>query len=35
MKDSVRVLVGGVLGFLLALAFIITGSAVSTLLHAK
>ena len=33
MKNSVRVLLGGVLGFLLALAFIITGSTLSTLTH--
>lgn len=33
MKDSVRVLLGGVLGFLLALAFIITGSTIATLTH--
>jgi len=33
MKNSVRVLLGGVLGFLLALAFIITGSSIATLTH--
>jgi len=33
MKNSVRVLLGGVLGFLLALAFIITGSSIAMLTH--
>lgn len=33
MKDSVRVLLGGALGFLLALAFILTGSTIATLTH--
>jgi len=33
MKDSVRVLLGGVLAFLLALAFILTGSTIATLIH--
>lgn len=33
MKNSVRVLIGGLLGFLLALAFIITGNTIATLTH--
>jgi len=33
MKDSVRVLLGGVLGFLQALAFLITGSTLANLTH--
>ena len=33
MSDRLRVLLGGVLGFSLALAFILTGGFVSTLLH--
>ncbi len=33
MKERVRVLIGGVLGFLLALTFIITGSTISTWVH--
>ncbi len=33
MRDGVRVLLAGLLGFLMALAFVITGSTVSTLTH--
>jgi len=33
MKDSVRVLLGGIIGFLVALAFIITGNTIATLTH--
>ena len=33
MKDSVRVLLGGIIGFLVALAFIVTGNTISTLIH--
>jgi hypothetical protein len=33
MKESTRVLLGGVLGFLLALAFIVTGSTIASLTH--
>ena len=33
MNNSVRILLGGVLGILLALAFIVTGSTIATLTH--
>ncbi len=33
MTDRAAVLLGGILGFLLALAFIITGSSISILAH--
>jgi hypothetical protein len=33
MSDRVRVLIGGIVGFLVALAFIITGSTIATLTH--
>lgn len=33
MKDSVRVLLGGIIGFLVALVFIITGNTIATLTH--
>lgn len=33
MKDSARVLIGGIVGALVALAFIITGATLSTWLH--
>lgn len=33
MKDSVRVLLGGIIGVLVALAFVITGNTIATLAH--
>ncbi len=33
MKDSVRVLLGGIIGFLVALAFILTGNTIAILIH--
>lgn len=33
MKNSVRVLLGGIVGFLLALTFILTGGIISALTH--